>query len=213
MYICFRVGGWEKQNARVRSRRLALPHARPAHDARRPGAVVELGCLISTLATPPCSAQPSISPGVDCLLLVPQLDTGGAQGVMHRDLFEIEPRGQRSQRSTARRAMHEVFGFGGVVRVTHPPPPLPRARITDQVTRRCTRDGGRGVLSLSLSLSLSLPSLPHSSLALFPCFFLLASQSSDQACEPAKHVLIKIKQSTNYRLYIRAQLARTYSCY
>ena len=71
--------------------------------------------------------------------------------------------------------MHEVFGFGGVVRVTHPPPPPPRARVTDQVTRRCTRGGGRGVLSLSLSLflslSLSLPSLPHSSLALFPCFF------------------------------------------
>jgi hypothetical protein len=46
-----------KQNARVRSRRLALPHARPALDARRLGAVVELGCLISTLTTPPCSAQ------------------------------------------------------------------------------------------------------------------------------------------------------------
>ena len=57
-----------------------------------------------------------------------------------------------------------------LVRVTHPPPPPPRARVTDQVTRRCTRGGGRGVLSLSLSLSfslsLSLPSLPHSSLAL-----------------------------------------------
>ena len=58
-----------------------------------------------------------------------------------------------------------------LVRVTHPPPPPPRARVTDQVTRRCTRGGGRGVLSLSLSLSFSL------SLSLFLLSLILPSLS------------------------------------
>jgi len=49
------------------------------------------------------------------------------------------------------------------VRFTHPPPPSPRARVTGQVTRRCTHRtaAGRGALSLSLSLS-------SSSLSFFP---------------------------------------------
>ena len=57
------------------------------------------------------------------------------------------------------------------MRVTHPPPPPPRARVTDQVTRRCTRGGGRGVLSLALSLSFPL------SLSLFLLSLILPSLS------------------------------------
>ena len=89
---------------------------------------------------------------------------------------------QETEVAAPLRAMHEVFGFGGRRCARHSPPSASTAGACHWPGDAALYTRRRAGCSLSLSLSLSLPSLPHSSLALFP-FFLSLRQTRSHASE------------------------------